>query len=72
MKVVNVLTGATLLATTSMTEVTPGINSYNWVHGLTSLTECMAFFTTGGLTYAENFTVDESLDKQESLAARAF
>ena len=70
-RIVNVLTGATLLSTTTMTEITPGVNSYNWVHSLTALTECVALYTTGGLVYAENFTVDEFLDKQESLASRA-
>jgi hypothetical protein len=70
-KVINVLTGATLLSTITMTEITPGVYSYNWNHSLTALTECVALFTTGGLVYAENFTVDEFLDKQESLASRA-
>jgi len=54
-----------------MTEITPGVNVYNWSAGLTTFTECVAFYTVGGLVYAENFTIDEALDKQESLASRA-
>jgi hypothetical protein len=70
-KVLNVLTGSTILAITTMTEITPGVYSYNWVHSITSFTECVAVYVAGGLSYVENFTIDESLDKQESLAGRA-
>ncbi len=70
-KVLNALTGSTLFATTTMTEITPGVYSYNWVHSLTVFTECVAIYTVSGLVYAENFQVDEFLDKQESLAGRA-
>lgn len=70
-KVVNCVTGATLLTSTTMTEITPGVYVYNWTHGLSVFTECVALYTVGALVYAENFQVDESLDKEESLAARA-
>ncbi len=70
-RVVNVLTGVALLSTTAMTEVTPGVYSYSWSHGQVSFTECSAIYVVGASSYIENFTIDESLDKEESLAGRA-
>jgi hypothetical protein len=70
-KVTNVVTGSTLLSTTAMTEITPGVYVYNWSHGQSLFTECVATYVVGGSSYLENFTIDEALDKEESLAARA-
>ena len=70
-KVLNALTGSTLLATTTMTEITSGVYSYSWAHTLTAFTDCVAIYSASGLIYAENFQVDEALDKEESLAGHA-
>lgn len=70
-KVTNAVTGATLLSTTAMSEVTPGFYAYTWTHGLTLFTECTAVYSVGGLVYAETFQVDEALDKEEQLSGRA-
>ena len=70
-KVLNVLTGTTLLSTTTMSEVTPGVYAYNWAHSQTTFTECVAIYSTSGSSFVEYFTIDESLDKEQSLAARA-
>ena len=69
-KVINVITGATLLATTSLSEVTPGVYSYNWNHTLTAFTECVAIYTVGTNNYTENFSVDESTDINERINAK--
>lgn len=69
-KVINVLTGATLLATTSLSEVTPGVYSYNWVHGLTGFTEAVAIYTVGTNNYTENFSVDESTEINERINSK--
>lgn len=70
-KVLNVITGATLLSTTSMSEVTPGVYAFNWSHSQNIFTECAAIYVVAGSSYVENFTIDEALDKEESLAGKA-
>lgn len=70
-QVLNVITGTTLLSTTTMSEVVTGVYSFNWNHTLTAFTSCVALYTVGGFVYPENFQVDESLDKEESLSGNA-
>lgn len=57
----NVVTGATLLASTALVEVSPGLYSYNWVTGISTQTECVTTFTTGGAVFKEVFTVDDTI-----------
>lgn len=51
-------TGTVLLASTSVPELgVSGIYTYNWTHGLTADTECIAVYTVGTLIYTEYFLV---------------
>lgn len=52
-------TGATLLASTSVPEVLAGsgIYTYEWVHGLTVDTPCIAIYTAGGIILEEFFLI---------------
>lgn len=47
--ITNAKTGVTLLASTSLPEVSvgAGIYTYNWTHGLTQDTECLITYTVG-------------------------
>jgi energy-coupling factor transporter transmembrane protein EcfT len=70
-KVINVRTGSTLLATTSLTEITTGVYEYVWTHGQTATTECIAEYVVADVTYAENFTIAANLDIIEAHVGRA-
>lgn len=63
--VYNVATGATLLASTTVpaSAGNTGIYVYQWTHGLTVKTYCLAVYTITGLlsaTYSDYFTIDNS------------
>jgi hypothetical protein len=66
----NALTGATLLASTALTEVTPGLYSYNWVAGITTQTECIATYSTSGGIFKEAFTIDDEIKQLLAEAGR--
>lgn len=57
----NAATGASLLALTSLTEVTPGLYSYVWTPGISTQTECISTYTTGGLQFKETLTIDDTI-----------
>ena len=68
--VVSAATGATLLATTTLTEVTPGLYSYVWVPGISVQTECIATYTTGGVQFKETITIDDAIKQLLSETGR--
>lgn len=55
----NAVTGATLLASTSMPEIgSSGIYTYSWTHGLTAeQTECLVQYTAGTRTVFEHILI---------------
>jgi hypothetical protein len=75
--VVNAITGASLLSSTSAPETSAGSGLYSlaWVHGITQTTEAIATYsvTVGGVTklYKEHFTISSSVDVIESDLGRA-
>ena len=58
----NAVTGSTLLSSTSCTEAIAGsgIYTYNWSHGLSQPTTCVATYTVGGKNYSESFLIQDS------------
>ena len=65
------LTGATLLSTTTLTEVTAGLYVYNWNHGILSTTECVATYTVSGLVFKEFFAIDDTIKQVQQEEGRA-
>ena len=59
--VINAATGATLLASTALTEITPGHYEYVWNHGITVQTECVASYVVGGIAFKDTFTIDDTI-----------
>jgi hypothetical protein len=59
--VVNVKTGATILASTNVPEVGAGsgLYSYTWTHGQTQETDCLVTYTVAGFAYCEFLTVSD-------------
>lgn len=68
--VANASTGVSLLASTTLTEVTPGLYSYVWVPGISVQTECVVTYSTGGLQFKENITIDDAIRQLLSEAGR--
>ena len=62
----NALTGATLLSSTALTEVTPGYYAFNWNHSLTAETDCVATYTVGGTNYLDPFRVVSNNEIQQA------
>ena len=58
----NASTGATLLSSTTIPEVGTGSGNYtyNWTHGVSSIIECVATYTTGSSVYTEYFTINNA------------
>ena len=58
----NAASGATLLSSTTLPEVVAGSGNYtyNWNHGINSIIECVATYTTGSSVYVEYFTISNA------------
>jgi hypothetical protein len=69
-KVLNRQTGATLLAETAMTEVTPGLYVYVWANASTVKRHCLAIYSTQSKQYDERFTIDDLMDKVDQSDGR--
>ena len=68
----NAITQSVLLASTACPEVgTTGVYVYNWTHGLTVTTKCIAVYTVGSNVYEEFFIIDDTVDKHvDNLSGR--
>lgn len=64
------VTGNSLLATTTLNEVTPGLYVFTWSPGITVQTECIATYTSGGAQFKETFTIDDAIKQLLSEAGR--
>ena len=71
-KVLNAKTGATLLGSTSMIEVVPGMYEYTWDSGITQATECKAIYSESGNTWVEYFDIEDENDVVEARSGHTY
>lgn len=64
----DVLSGSTLLSTTSLVETPGGSGNYvyTWNHGIDTTRQCQAIYTVSGSVFVEPFTIDGTDNQIES------
>lgn len=74
-KVINASTGATVLASTAMTEIATGHYRYNWTHGLNAKTSLMAVYNIGSANSSDADTefilIDDTVSRNDESDGRA-
>jgi len=70
----NLSSGAVLLASATLLEITPGLYVYNWTHLITTQTECIATYTVGTTStsvFKEYFSIDDTIKQIQQEEGRA-